>query len=322
MSQKFILTQRELHLGHVKETFRVGAVIEHDETRNVLIVDGRKFDDARDMDILKRQAQAHPDAPWIVPYTEEARAFYKGPKAMAAVPQPKSHPGEGMEIVQSDQDMHETIDISHTKVARVNQASREAEKKAAKTEALPIIRGDETPEERQALQRQQGVSAIEARLAELDGKTDPNSIAERGRLKAQLPARMPIVPDDGSHGMVGGSKSMALNAGQAIPSRESIEAKTEEARAKAEARKHQVSTNREAAGIEGPDSDGAAVQVTEVEGLHDVQTPQEAARELVVESTGDEGQMSDVRFGHRCRDCEAAGPEGWSGEASGVGRGC
>ena len=63
MSEKFILT-RTLHLGFVKDTFRAGAVIEHDEDRGVLIIDGRKFDDTRDLDILLRHD-------WIVPYDEE-----------------------------------------------------------------------------------------------------------------------------------------------------------------------------------------------------------------------------------------------------------
>ena len=71
MQESYILTPRELHFGHIKETFGKGAVITVDRERRMLIIDGRKFDDTRDLDVLIRQAAKFPDKPWIVPYSEE-----------------------------------------------------------------------------------------------------------------------------------------------------------------------------------------------------------------------------------------------------------
>ena len=73
VNEKWILTVKELHLGHCKETFRAGAVIELDEPNGRLIIDGRRFNDTRDLDVLKRQAERYPDNPWVVPYSKEMR---------------------------------------------------------------------------------------------------------------------------------------------------------------------------------------------------------------------------------------------------------
>ena len=63
-TEKYILAEKELHLGYIKETFHAGAVIEVVNGR--IVIDGRKFDDVRDLDILKRRAAKFPDKPWIV----------------------------------------------------------------------------------------------------------------------------------------------------------------------------------------------------------------------------------------------------------------
>jgi len=268
-NEKFILTVRELHLGFIKETFRAGAVIEHDEASGRLIVDGRRFDDTRDLDLLKKHG-------WVVPYSEEAMEVVLEDREIGftAKPKPKPKPGEGMDIVQSDEDSHETIDISHTQVSKANAKDKEDARAQAKgrekDRKMEIIKGDET---------------VDERIKRLEGKTDMNSVAERVRLKRQA-TDMPIVKDD-SLG-VGSSKSeIPMNAGQHLPSREEVEAKTAAAKAAADARKKGVEQVRAAGGIEVPSENAAEssksgdvkrpVDVTEQ--IDEFQTPKAAAAE-------------------------------------------
>lgn len=215
MSDKFILT-RTLHLGFVKDTFRAGAVIEHDEERGVLTIDGRRFNDTRDLDILQRHD-------WIVPYDEEILEELRNTKDRPVVHK-KPRPGENMAIVRSDEDlMSDPIDIRDTQVSKRNQEAKEASRNAArnrdKDRKMEVIKGDET---------------VEERLASLKDKTDINSISERVRLKRQRTS-MDVVRDDSLGNSTGGSVS--LNAGQSLPSREEADAKTDGARAKAAALK-------------------------------------------------------------------------------------
>ena len=229
MSEKWILNRKELHLGYIKETFRAGAVIELDDANHTIIVDGRKFADTRDLDVLKRQAENNPDAPWILPYSKEGVLEVRAAFAPAEAPKRKPKPGENMQIVKSDEDlMDNEIDISDTQVSKKNAAAKEAARNKAKTGKLEIIRGDET---------------VEERLASLKGKNDISSMSERVRLKASGSAKMPVVKDD-SLGSVAGSRGAALNAGQPLPSREQVEAKTPNAKAKADARKKEVDALR------------------------------------------------------------------------------
>jgi hypothetical protein len=242
MNDKFILTVRELHLGNIKETFRAGAVIEHDAVNNRLIVDGRKFDDTRDLDILKRQAQKNPKSAWIIPFSQEARDEILG---MQPKPQSKKPaPGEGMQVIQSDEDLTDPIDISDTQISKRKQEAKEAQQKKVKSEKMEIIRGDET---------------VEERIAALKGKNDISSIAERARLKAVGPASMEIVKDDSSGQGVGKSQ-VSLNIGQVLPSPATVAEKSEEARAAAEARKKEVERNRKAAEVEEP-AVGTAIEM-------------------------------------------------------------
>ena len=235
MSEKFILTVKSFHLGHIKETFGLGSVIEHDEVNKRLIVDGRKFDDTRDLDILKRQAAKDPEHAWIVPFDEELLAEIRGSKPVAPPPA-KPRPGENMQIIKSDSDLTEPIDIRNTQVSKINNAAKEAARNKVKAEGMPIIRGDET---------------VQERLAQLKDKTDINSMAERVRLKREGGNKMPIVQDD-SLGTGVSRTATPLNAGQSLPSRDSIDAKAEEAKAMADARKKDVESRRKAAGVEVP----------------------------------------------------------------------
>jgi hypothetical protein len=256
MSEKFILTVKAgLHLGHIKETFGAGAVLEHDEVNKRLVVDGRKFDDTRDLEILKRQAAKFPNTPWIVPYSEEMLAEIRANKPVVR-DNPKPRPGENMQIIKSDSDLTEPIDISNTQVSKRNNEAKEAARKKVKEEGMPIIRGDET---------------IEERLASLKDKSDINSMAERVRLKQQS-AKMPIVHDD-SLGTGVSRTATPLNAGQSLPSREAMDAKSEETRALAEARKKEADARRKTVepeavvGVEMGDNDSDASKESEIAAL-------------------------------------------------------
>ena len=238
MSEKLILT-KTLHLGFVKDTFAAGSVIEHDEERDVLTINGRRFDDTRDLDILRRHN-------WIIPYDEDVLAEF-----LEATPEPvvqkKPRPGDGMEVVRSDEDqMPEPIDIRDTQVSKRNQEAKEEAREAArnrdKDRKMEVIKGDET---------------VEERLASLKDKTDINSISERVRLKRQR-AAMPVVQDD-SLGAGLGRSEIPLNAGQNLPTREEAEAKKAAAQADAEASKKQVEKTRKKAGVDVPDGVGESV---------------------------------------------------------------
>ena len=248
MSEKFILTVKELHFGFIKETFRAGAVIEHDEVNRRLIIDGRKFDDVRDLDILKRQAAKYPDKPWILPFSPENLEKVQASLPVRAEAPKKPRPGENMQVVKSDADLVEPIDIKDTQISKRNQEVKEAARQKVKSDKMEIVRGDET---------------VEERIARLKDKTDINSMAERARLKASMPAKMPVVKDD-SLGAGVSKSTVPLNAGQPLPSRESVEANSEEAKATAEARKKEAAIRRQTSDAEG-ESEAPAVEAPAVE---------------------------------------------------------
>ena len=231
-NEKWILTVKELHLGHCKETFRAGAVIELDENNGRLIIDGRRFNDTRDLDVLKRQAIKFPDRPWVIPYSKESHAaiLHTGREAVIANPRPQLRDDQRMQVIQSDQDLNEEIDISHTQVSKINTAAKVASREKVKTEGMEIIRGDET---------------VEDRIAALKGKTDIGSIAERSRLKATGATRMAIVKDDSLGAGFTGKNSVSLNAGQYLPTREEADSKKAEAEAQAAARKKEAAVKRQ-----------------------------------------------------------------------------
>lgn len=243
--ESYILT-RSMHLGYIKETFGRGSVLSFNPQTRSLTIDGRRFDDYRDLEILKRQAQKSPNAPWVIPFSEENLQNMLGGSLEPQPAVPRRAPnGEGMEIVQSDEDMHETIDISNTKVSTINQARKEAERQKVKDEGMPIIQGDESVEDRIA------------RLKEAKD-TDLAARAERVRLMSERKASMPVVHDD-SLGSPGGSKSAALNAGMPVSGKRPEET-PESIKAAAEARKAQAEANRQKVAAEmGFDPDQAGI---------------------------------------------------------------
>lgn len=256
-NEKWILTVKELHFGHCKETFRAGSVIELDEANGRLIIDGRRFNDTRDLDVLKRQSLNHPENPWVIPYSPEARAEILAATTPRAVPQRKAlRPDQKLQVVQSDEDLNEPIDISDTKVGQRNAAAKEAARMQRREDGkMEVIRGDET---------------VEERLASLKDKTDISSIAERARLKASGAVKMAVVKDDSLGAGFTGKNAVSLNAGQHLPSREEAEAKKGDAVALAEARKKEAEVRRqqsEASQDEAPEAEGPAGELSEVEAL-------------------------------------------------------
>jgi len=240
MSEKYIITQKELHLGYIKETFYAGAVIEHDEVKHTLIIDGRKFNDTRDLDILKRQVERNPNNPWIVPFSESVLAEIKASVTPKVTSQKNVQLGKFMKTVQSDEDlMKEEIDIRDTQVSKKNASAKEASRQKVKKEGMVVVRGDES---------------IEERLSSLKEKNDISSLSERVRLKSSGSVKIPVVKND-SLGSVVGSNAMPLNAGQPLPSRSEVEAKTDSAKALAAARKAEIEAKRGKVASEIEDGD-------------------------------------------------------------------
>jgi hypothetical protein len=148
-----------------------------------------------------------------------------------------------MKVIKSDEDLVEPIDITDTQISKRNNEAKEAARQKHKSEKMEIIKGDET---------------VEERLAALKDKTDINSIAERVRLKGQLPPKMPVVHDD-SLGTGVSQRTTTLNAGQPLPSRETADAKLDEARAHADARKKESEAKRQATEADGGASVGVEI---------------------------------------------------------------
>lgn len=293
-TNKWILTvPREIHLGFIKETFGRGAIIELDMERGLLIIDGRKFDDTRDLELLQRRAIKHPNDPWVIPYSEEAYAQVTGaPSQSQALQPPPKKSREGLPIVQDDSTDRPPIDIRHTQVSRQHQAEKEAARTAAHEREvgreMEIVRGDESAEER---------------IARLKGKSDMQSLTERVQLKRQR-AKMAVVHDD-SLGMGIGKSEIPLNAGQHLPSREEAEAKAEEQRQMAELRKQQLDMTRKRAGIELPQP-GAVAQVDQ-----DIPPELAEATEVVGGTTAEEivGATEQVVTGTTVSDEDVAALE-------------
>jgi hypothetical protein len=240
MVEKFILT-RSMHLGHLKDTFGRGAVIMYDEDKRTLNIDGRKFDDIRDIEILKRQAAKRPDAPWIIPFTTDDLADMRGGKEEAApVVAKRDKPGVGMQVVRSDEDETASIDIRNTQVGKRNAERKDASRQRVRDEGMEIIQGDES---------------VEDRIARLKGakNTDMGARAERVRLMRDRAAKIPIIQDD-SLGAGVGSKGSSLNAGIPVGGRRAEDTPAE-VRARAEERRRVAEAAR--ASIEAGDEDMA-----------------------------------------------------------------
>lgn len=269
---KWILTvPREIHLGFIKESFGRGSVIELDENRGIIVIDGRKFDDTRDLELLQRQSIKNPQSPWVMPFSEELLAAIKGTPAPVKDITHRSRPGDGMPIVQDDSSDHPVIDIRNTQMSKVHQAQKEAERTAAHNREvgreMEIVRGDETADERrtrilaaggddapikiQGEATESRIRKLEAYMADRRNHSKPTDLSVQAELVVLKRQRtsMPIVHDD-SLGMGVGKNEIPMNAGQHLPNREEADAKTADRQAEAEIRKKHVEMARRRVGIE------------------------------------------------------------------------
>lgn len=264
--EKYILLLN-IHLGNIKDTFGRGAVIEYNPINRAVRIDGRICENgAKDIELLKSQAMKNPHKPWICQWSEEALEDIRG--ASDAAPAVPHHvPKHKMEIVQSDEDSYQTIDISHTQVSKINQAKKEAERNRKKSGDMPII---------------QGQQSVEDRIAELSGKKDSDlsSRAEKVRLMQSKKADMPIVRDDSLGAGVGTGSSSSMNAGGLVGGRRANEV-PEYVSNSADARKQEIENNRKVAAQDefGFDIDQA--------GIDEIVPSPDEFKEEVVSTTAD-----------------------------------
>jgi hypothetical protein len=142
MDEMLVLKQT-MHLGHIKESFSAGTVIAYDPVTRSLKIDGKVYENSKDIPILKNHG-------WVEPYVDQSTideyASQTPPEQDENIEyEPVNF--SGMRVIQSDADlMEEGIDIRYTKA---KDLGRERKTKADKDQPLPVIRGDESPEERQ-----------------------------------------------------------------------------------------------------------------------------------------------------------------------------
>lgn len=265
-AEKYVVAARMWNLGFIKgETAHQGNVIEVDRAANTMQIDGRKFNDLRDIDIALRHAKVNPGSPLIVPCTPENLARLKVPVKVVSRPKPSARP---MAVVQSDEDEHDTIDISDTQVSKRTAAAKEAERGKAQGGKLEVIRGDETPAE----------------------------VAER--VAAKLNEKLPVVRDDSLGADTSGE---SLNKGQRLPSPGVIKEKEARAMQEAAARKELARRSRTVGAVDAEDMNlvlaaqdedaPAAGAPSEVDVLDDIPAPE--AEALTAEDVA--GQVEALR---------------------------
>ena len=267
-----IAVPQSIHLGYVKENFGAGTIIELDRENKQLIIDGRKFDETRDWDILQRQAsqaEARNQKPWAVPYSDEALEEQTASAQAFADHRDSRTPKsqyEHMKVVESDRDDLPDIDIKHTRAASKDVKDPNA--------PLPVIKGDE-PAESRILESSEGVA--------------------RG---------IPVVADD-SLGCEGGSKASAMNAGHHIKPREEIESVDTESIVSA--RKAEIASNRKAAGIPVEDeaeeteeeteevvAEESEEETEEVVAEESEEAEEDVEQEVALDSVGDIDALADT----------------------------
>lgn len=220
MKEMYVLSvPSSINLGYIRTAVARGAVIEVDRENSVVRIDGRVFNDLRDIDILLNQSRKNPQAPWLTPLEDT------GAKSVKAVPARKSpvKPRAALAIVNSDEDEHEPIDATNTQISRIASEKKEAERNANRIREInndmDIIRADEGMDER--LARIGKVNTIQAMEAAID---------------ATMSKRIPVVEDDGSHG-IADSSAVSLNEGSVMMTQEAIDARAALSKGKANAAK-------------------------------------------------------------------------------------
>lgn len=233
-AEKFIVAVRQWNLGYLKgETVRRGNVIIVDREHNSMTIDGREYKEIRDIDIAKRQAAANPDNPLVVPFSEKVLAVLRQP--IVPIVSSTKKPRQLMEVVQSDEDTHEVIDISDTQISKKTAAAKEADRLGRKRGGkMEIVKGDETPAEVQARVRAALARNPEQVRAEIYG------------------SKMPVVRDD-SLGV--DTSAPARNAGQKLPNLKTAKQKESQAKAEAQLRKKSSDSVRPSMPVEFDDNE-------------------------------------------------------------------
>lgn len=242
------IMNKEMHLGFIRQTVGKGSIIEHDEDKNVLVIDGVTYDVVKDLNILRKHGL-------VLPYDESAASIAKkeaNTENEAREARIREHKGKDkddsqkMEIVRDDSEDHPMIDISHTK--KQNHMPREI------NNDMEVIKGDEDPSERQA-------KAEELKEEQNEDK----------------PEKMPIVQDD-SLGNVVGEASLNQTATPKSISAEEHEKIRQENQNKA---KNGFVDNRIKQALDAANSinkkDTGTVDVESGKELSDIETPQAVA---------------------------------------------
>lgn len=166
--EKWIVT-REIHMGYLKRTIYKGNVIEYEEEKKSINIDGDEIDDLRDFKILKKHG-------FIIPYAEEElekqeqareqeereieerrQKFLSG--------EDKVIKREKLPVIQDDSDEHPMIDISHT-IKKTPDGKKKDEK-------MTIIKADQDAEERLVEQRQEMEIVQDDTLGDVDTSATP-----------------------------------------------------------------------------------------------------------------------------------------------------
>lgn len=200
-NNKWILT-RTMNLGYCRETFHAGAVIE--EFDDYLMVNGRQYNDTRDLAILKSQMLKNPDDAWIIPYSKEDEARLLNTGKTDVVVRKRPPTDHSMPVISSDDDLIEAIDVSNTQVSVINERKKIEAREAAKNSPMEIIPDQED---------------VEERIRRIAGRSDAEAVAERVALKSGGIQKMTVVHDDTLGAQYNSKKNPSLNAGMVIPSK-------------------------------------------------------------------------------------------------------
>lgn len=138
---KWIMKQ-EMHLGFIRQTVGKGAIIEHDEEKNILIIDGNNYECIKDLTILKKYNMVDPYQDEIAKQIQiEAQQESKQRENRIKIHKGMEDKDEKLPIVKDDSEGRPYINIEHTKNKK-NLLPKEIEKD------IEIIKGDESPEDR------------------------------------------------------------------------------------------------------------------------------------------------------------------------------
>ena len=150
--QKYIVVVPMWSLSNIRSSLKRGAVIEYDAKAKTTTIDGKTYDDVKDILIAIDIMERNPSKTIIEKYSDEK---LKEVKTVVALKQEKTKEQEETKkkpqhlvVIQSDADLMQTdIDIAHTQIGRISREAKEAERKKAKNENLEVVSSYVSPEE-------------------------------------------------------------------------------------------------------------------------------------------------------------------------------